>query len=125
MLAFLPRVGHRPRSRRRPRPLEEGLESIDVDRRAASHLPQQRERVGVVARAGCLGEGAVHPRAQLTYVRSVKQLLGPQQQPVANLDSSFLNTVSTRPASSFAFHSVYAAARSSRAVSSIARIRCA
>ena len=108
-LALLARVGNRPGSRRRPSPLEEGLEAVDVDRRAAAHLARQREGVGVGARAGGHREGAVPPRAQLTNVGGVdsEQLLGPQ--------SPTLNAVPTRPKSSFAFRAAEgAAARTSR-----------
>ena len=86
MLALLSRVGYRPGSRRRPGPREEGLEAVDVDRRAVAHLARQGEGVGVGARAGGHREGAVPPRAQLTDVGGVEQLLGPQQHPVAHLE---------------------------------------
>jgi hypothetical protein len=65
-------------------------------------------------------EGAVPPRAELADVRGVEQLVGAQQYPVAPL-----NTLSTRPASSFAFSAACVAASSSSTVPSIARIRCA
>jgi hypothetical protein len=77
VLAILSPVGNRPGSLRRPCPLEEGLEAVDIDRRAAAHPARQGERVGVGARRGGNGEGAVLARAQLANVRGVKQLLGP------------------------------------------------
>ena len=54
------------------------IENWEGDRRAAAHLTLQGEGVGVGARAGGHREGAFPPRAQLTYVSGVEQLLGPQ-----------------------------------------------
>ena len=109
MLAFLPRVGYRPGSGRCPGPREEGLEAVDVDRRLQRILRgNAREKalgLGQGPALGGHGERAVTPRAQLTDVGGVEQLLGPQQHP-----SPTLNTVSTRPVLSFAFRSACAAA---------------
>ena len=118
--ALLSRVGDGPLGRRGPGTLKEGIETIDVDGRAAAHATPQREGVGVGARAGDHREGTVTPQAQHTKVGGVEQLLSPQQ-PL----STTVNTMSTRPASSFAFLSACAAASSSRTVAFIARIRCA
>ncbi len=61
VLALLPRVRNRARSRRSVDPLVEGLESVHLDCRAASHPPRERESVGVGARTGRDREGAVPP----------------------------------------------------------------
>ena len=60
-------------------------EEEELRRAAAAHATRQREGGGVGARAGEHRQGAVPPRAQLTYVGGVEQLLGPQQHAVARL----------------------------------------
>ena len=87
VLALLSRVGDGPRGRRGPDTLKEGLEAVDDNSRAAARLTRQREGVlvGVGARAGVHSEGTVPPRALLTNVGGVEQLLGPRQHAVADL----------------------------------------
>ncbi len=78
--------------------------------------------MGVGTRAGCHGEGAVPPWAQLAHVRGVEQLLGPQQHPVADLEHGIDPArVELRPP----LRSACAAAISARTVAPIARTRCA
>ncbi len=61
VLALLPQVGHRARSRRVVGPRAEGLEPVHVRRRAAPHLPRERERLAVGARAGRGRDGSLPP----------------------------------------------------------------
>ncbi len=84
VLVLLPSIQYWPGRRRHPRLLEEGLEAVDVDRRAAVQLAKKDESIDVAARAGCHCGGSVPRRAQLAYVCCVKQLFGAQQHLVAH-----------------------------------------
>ena len=120
VLALLSRVGDGPRGRWGPDTLKEGFEAVDVDGRAAAQATPQREGAGVGARAASTVKGPSHRGRSLPMSASSSSSLVR-----SSTRSPTWNTVSTRPASSFAFRSACAAASSSRTVASIARIRFA
>ena len=91
-------------------------------RRASAHSTPQCEGANVEALAGAHGEGTVPLWVQLALAGGAEQLLGPHQDGDSTWSSTW-NTVSTRPASSFAFLSDCAAASSSRTVAPIRCIR--
>jgi hypothetical protein len=110
VLALLPLVGHRARNRGVVGPRVEGFEQVHVHRRAAPHLPPAREceHVGVGARAG-----SVTVKGPSHLGRSLPMSAASSSSLVSSSTwSPTLNTVSTRPASSFAFRSCCAAAKS-------------